>query len=167
MVDYIAAFRTDLDTAEPALREITDAAAGPPRALGKWSRKEILGHLIDSASVNHERLLRATQSDDLVLPGYDQDAWVATQRYGSRAWSDLVDLWLAYNRHLLQVMIDIPGEQRFRIRERHNLDVISFRDVAPDLEATLDYLMNDYVVHLEHHLSQILGDDWRSRPFRD
>ena len=92
MVDYIAAFRTDLDTAEPALRRISDPAAGVPLAPGKWCRKEIIGHLIDSASVNHERFLRALQSDDLVLPGYDQDAWVSAQQYHSSSWSDLVDL---------------------------------------------------------------------------
>ena len=63
MVDYVAAFRADLDAAEPALRTIPDAAAGIPLAPGKWSPKEVIGHLIDSASVNHERFLRATQSD--------------------------------------------------------------------------------------------------------
>ena len=94
MVDYFAAFRADLDAAEPELRAIVDAAAALPLAPGKWSPEEIIGHLIDSASVNHERLLRATQSDDLIMPGYDQDAWVAAQRYGERNWTDLVDLWL-------------------------------------------------------------------------
>lgn len=160
MVDYIAALRTDLDTAEPALRRLTDAAAGTPRAPGKWSPKEIVGHLIDSASVNHERFLRAVQSDDLVFPGYDQDAWVAAQKYAERSWSDLVDLWSAYNRHLLHVMHDVPDDQRHRLRVRHSLDVIAFREVPPDVPATLDMLMSDYVVHLEHHLTQILGQGW-------
>lgn len=160
MGDYIAAFRTDLDTAEPALREITEAAAGTPRSPGKWSPKEIIGHLIDSASVNHERFLRATQSDDLVFPGYDQDAWVAAQKYNNRSWSDLVDLWSAYNRQIHHVMENMPADQRHRLRERHSLDVIAFREVSPDVPSTLDYLMSDYVVHLEHHLAQILGRDW-------
>jgi RimJ/RimL family protein N-acetyltransferase len=81
MVDYISAFREDLDTAEPKLRRISDAVATVPRAPGKWSAKQVLGHLIDSASVNHERFVRAVQLDDLVFPGYDQDAWVEAQRY--------------------------------------------------------------------------------------
>ncbi len=164
MVDYIAAFRSDLEAAEPALRKISDAAAGVPLAPGKWSPKETLGHLIDSASVNHERFLRAVQSDDLVMPGYDQDAWVAAQQYGSVAWGDLVDLWSSWNHHLLHVMTHMPAAQRHRLRERHSLDVIAFREVSPEHPTTLDYLMSDYVVHMEHHLSQILGTDW---PFQD
>ena len=160
MVDYLAAFRADLETAEPALRRITDAAAGIPLAPGKWCPKEIIGHLIDSASVNHERFLRATQSDDLVLPGYDQDAWVAVQKYAISSWHDLIDLWTTFNRHLLHVMDAVPAEQRNRARDRHSLDLIAFRPMSADVPSTLDYLMNDYVVHLEHHLTQILGDGW-------
>lgn len=160
MVDYIAAFRSDLEIAEPALRRVGDAAAGIPLSPGKWSPKEILGHLVDSASVNHERFLRAVQSDDLVFPGYDQDTWVATQNYNARAWSDLIDLWSAFNRQMFHVMAGMPENQRQRRRDHHSLDDIAFRAVSPDLPATLDYLMSDYVVHLEHHLTQILGDGW-------
>ena len=160
MVDYIAAFRSDLEAAEPALRNISDAAAGIPLGPGKWSPKETLGHLVDSASVNHERFMRAVQSDDLVMPGYDQDAWVAVQQYGRVAWRDLVDLWLRWNQHIHHVMSSMPQEQRFRTRERHSLDVIAFREVSPDKPTTLDYLMADYVVHLEHHLTQVLGEGW-------
>ena len=160
MVDYVAAFRADLDAAEPALRTIPDAAAGIPLAPGRWSPKEVIGHLIDSASVNHERFLRALQSDDLVFPGYDQDAWVAAQRYQERAWPELVDLWAGYNRHLVHVMSSAPSTERYREREHHSLDVIAFRPVSPGAIATLDSLMSDYVVHLEHHLTQILGAGW-------
>lgn len=166
MVDYSEAFREDLDAAEPALRRIPDEAAAIPLAPGKWSPKEVIGHLIDSASVNHERFLRATQSEDLIMAGYDQDAWVAAQRYGSRDWSDLVDLWANWNRHLLHVMISVDDEQRFRTREHHSLDIIAFREVSPDVPAMLDYLMSDYVVHLEHHLTQVLGDGWAFRDRR-
>jgi RimJ/RimL family protein N-acetyltransferase len=160
MVDYFAAFLSDLDTAEPKLRRITDAAAGIPLGPGKWSPKEIVGHLVDSASVNHERFLRAVQSDDLVFPGYDQDAWVAAQKYASRSWPHLIDLWSAFNRHLIAVMEAMPADQRHRPREHHSLDVIAFRAISADVPTTLDYLMSDYVVHLEHHLTQILGDAW-------
>ena len=160
MIDYIAAFSSDLDIAEARLRRIPDAEASAPRAPGKWSRKEVLGHLIDSASVNHERFLRAQQSDDLAMAGYDQDAWVAAQRYRERPWPELIDLWSRYNRHLVHVMSSVPAHERHRQREHHSLDVISFRPVSPGESATLDALMSDYVVHLEHHLTQILGEGW-------
>lgn len=160
MVDYIAAFRTDLETAEPALRRIEDAAGGTPPAPGKWSPKEVIGHLIDSATVNRERFVRAQQMEDLVFPGYDQDAWVTAQRYAEAPWPELLDLWIALNRHLVRVFESIPESERHRRRDRHNLDRIAFRPVSPDSPATLDYLMSDYVVHLEHHLTQIFGDRW-------
>jgi RimJ/RimL family protein N-acetyltransferase len=160
MVDYIAAFQSDLETAEPSLRKISDAAAGIALAPGKWSPKEVIGHLIDSASVNHERFLRALQSDDLVMPGYDQDAWVAAQQYSRVAWPELIDLWSNWNHHLMHVMSGMPAEHRFRRRDRHSLDVIAFREVSAEQPTTLDYLMSDYVVHMEHHLSQVLGDGW-------
>jgi ribosomal-protein-alanine N-acetyltransferase len=160
MVDYIAAFREDLDVAEPKLRNITDAAASVPRAPDKWSPKQVLGHLIDSASVNHERCVRAAQLEDLVFPGYDQDAWVESQRYADADWNALIDLWHGYNRHLARVFEAIPEAERCRGRQHHNFDVIAFRSVSPDALSTLDYLMKDYVVHLEHHLTQILGDRW-------
>jgi ribosomal-protein-alanine N-acetyltransferase len=160
MLDHIAAFRFDLDTAEPALRRITEAESKIPRASGKWTPKQILGHLIDSTSVNHERFLRAQQSDDLVFPGYDQDAWVTAQQYQQRTWPALIDLWAGYNRHLIHVMSSAPPHERHREREHHSLDVIAFRPVSPGAVATLDALMSDYVVHLEHHLTQILGAGW-------
>ena len=129
MVDYIAAFRADLEAAEPALRKISDAAAGIPLGPGKWSPKETIGHLIDSASVNHERFLRAVQSDDLVMPGYDQDTWVAVQQYGeSRVDVTSSTSGRAGTNTLHHVMSNMPAEHRFRGRDRHSLDVIAFRD---------------------------------------
>jgi [ribosomal protein S5]-alanine N-acetyltransferase len=160
MIDYIGAFRSDLETAEAALRRISDSEAAVPRATGKWSPKQVLGHLIDSANVNHERFLRALEIDDLVFPGYDQDAWVATQGYADRSWADLIDLWKTVNRHLAYVMSRVPLEERTRLRFHHSMDVIAFRSVSPEDPSTLDALMSDYIVHLEHHLTQILGDSW-------
>jgi ribosomal-protein-alanine N-acetyltransferase len=160
VVDYIAAFRDDLAAAEPLLRRLTDASARTPLAPGKWSPKHVIGHLIDSASVNHERVVRARQLDDLVFPGYDQDAWVDAQQYDDASWAELLDLWLGFNRHLARVFAATPEEERCRPRERHNFDVIAFRAVSPDVASTLDYLMKDYVVHLEHHVTQILGPGW-------
>ena len=160
MVDYISAFRSDLDVAEPALRQLTDTQASAPLARGKWSRKQVLGHLIDSASVNHERFVRARQLEDLVFAGYDQDEWVEAQRYVDAPWNDLIELWTRYNRHLVRVFEATPQDERCRDRAHHNFDEVAFRPISPDLPSTLDYLMKDYVVHLEHHLTQILGDRW-------
>lgn len=160
MVDYIAALRADLDAAEPFLRSLGDDLVSAPWQPGKWTRREILGHLVDSASVNHERFVRATRADHLVFHGYDQDEWVMVQQYREASWNDLVDLWISLNRYLARFMAVVPPEVRHAPRERHTLDRIAFRPIPANQPATLDHLMSDYVVHLEHHLTQVLGEGW-------
>ena len=148
--------RRAITAATPRLERITDANAARPRAPGKWSRKEIVGHLIDSASINHERFVRAQLTDDLVCPTYDQEAWVRLQHYANAPWIELVSLWSLFNLQLARVMEAVPQELRTRERMRHNLSQVAFRTTLPDRPVTLDYFMRDYVAHLEHHLAQIV-----------
>src|SRR5262244_4141385 len=90
------------------LAAISDRDASLPHAPAKWSRKQIIGHLIDSASNNHQRFVRAQQATSLSFPPYEQNHWVASQRYNERSWADLVSLWHAYNTHLSHVISQIP-----------------------------------------------------------
>ena len=143
--------------AAPALLTLDDAASSRRPAPGKWSPREIIGHLVDSASNNHQRFVRMRERDDLVVEGYEQDAWVAAQHYQDAPWNELVMLWMTYNRHLARLMAATPPDDRERLRATHNLHLRAFRQVPPDHSVTLAYFMNDYVDHLEHHLSQILG----------
>ena len=160
MQSYVAEFRTLLNQATPALLTVTDADSAKRPAPGKWSPREVIGHLIDSASNNHQRFVRARFQNDLVLVGYDQDAWVALQKYQEEAWTELVSLWRAFNEHLPHVMSSIPASVRERQHGRHNLHEINWKPIPPDQPATLDDLMADYVAHLKHHLRQILGSTW-------
>ena len=96
----------------------------------------------------------------MVFPPYAQEEWVALQRYQEASWEELLTLWLAFNRHLVQVMAAIPREVRERVRNKHNLDQIATYPPAHPDEATLEYFMLDYVDHLERHMRQILGDAW-------
>lgn len=157
---YAARLRSVIATSEPMLSALTDAETAWGRAPGKWSPRQILGHLIDSASNNHQRFVRAASQDDLIFPGYDQERWVELQGYQQASWRELVALWAGFNRHLARVMTAIPEEARTRRRTRHNLHQIAWRVVPATEPVTLDYFMNDYVGHLEHHLSQILGPLW-------
>ena len=143
----------------PRLLALEDAATARRPAPGKWSPREIVGHLIDSASNNHQRFVRAQFQEDLVFPGYAQDDWVAAQHYQDTPWPELVALWAAFNRHLARVMAAVPDDVRLKPRMRHSLHEIAFRAVPETQPATLDYFMRDYVDHLEHHLKQILGPE--------
>lgn len=154
--------RTALAAAEPLLRGISDSQSAEPLAPGKWSARQVIGHLIDSAGNNHQRFVRAGLQDDMIFPGYAQEQWVELQRYQQAPWPELLTLWSAFNRHLADVMAAIPSEARERVRSRHNLDEIATYPPAHPAEATLEYFMRDYVDHLERHLRQILGPAWRA-----
>jgi hypothetical protein len=127
------------------LRQIRDADASIRPAPGKWSKKEILGHLIDSAANNHQRFVRLQLSPRLDLPGYDGDGWVRVQRYQDRPWFEIIDLWQMYNTQLASV-----------IRQADPKALGHVWHTPDDRELELQFLIRDYVVHLKHHLDQIL-----------
>jgi hypothetical protein len=120
-----------------------DLARARP-APGKWSRQEELGHLVDSASNNHQRLVRAQLEESPAMPGYDGDAWVALHGYQSRDWSEIIDLWLLLNRQLLAAARAAPDAAWSR--------TLTVGGGAP---MTLAFLIDDYVRHLAHHLRHI------------
>ena len=159
---HAARLRAVVASSEPLLRALPPGATARRPAADKWSPREVIGHLIDSASNNHQRFVRAAWQDDLVFPGYAQDGWVDLQKYGEAPWEELLDLWAAFNRQLARVMAAIPAATRARPRVRHNLDEIAWRTIPRSQPATLDYFMSDYVGHLEHHLKQVLGPDWET-----
>ena len=153
--DYVTEMVATVERTTGELRKLSEPAVSVRPAPGKWSIKEIIGHLIDSASNNHQRFVRAQWSNDLICAGYDQDAWVSTQDYQAAAWRELVELWRAYNLHLARVMAAIPAAVRQRERTKHNLDRVAFRTVPAERPVTLEYFMRDYVEHMKHHLEQI------------
>ena len=157
--DYVHALERAILQATPRLRAISETDSAQPPAPGKWSPRQVIGHLIDSASNNHQRFVRAQLQDDLVFPGYEQDAWVALQHYQDAPWDELVTLWRAFNLHLVRVMTVVPDEARLGARARHSLHEIGFA-IPRDAPARLEDLMRDYVVHLVHHLRQIFGAGW-------
>jgi len=155
---YAGELRRAVEDVAPKLLRMSEEQAKRRPRPEKWSPAEIIGHLIDSASNNHQRFLRAQFQDDLVFPGYDQDAWVEFQAYRDAHWSDLVPLWKNFNFHIARVIENTPESIRNSPRKTHNLDKLAWRSVPADEPATLDYFMNDYVDHLKHHLSQIFPD---------
>jgi hypothetical protein len=140
---------------KPKLDKIKNKESELKPSPDKWSQKEILGHLIDSAIINHQRFVRALMQDELVFPEYNQDEWVRFQKYNSSKWSDLVNHWYYLNLHLSGVMNSAPEEAVNRKRHAHNLNKIAWQTVPADQSTSLDYFMKDYIRHLEHHLNKL------------
>ena len=157
MEEFLKDFRQTIEATANQLLQISPEQSQVPRAAGKWSPKEILGHLIDSASNNHQRFVRAQFTDDLVFAGYEQEGWVRVQNYQGEEWSELVQLWRLYNQHILHLMSLVPEETRMKLRHKHNLHQIASDSLSENEPVTLDWFMRDYVEHLKKHLTQILG----------
>ena len=153
-MSYVVELRQAVEDATPKLLALGAKSAVRP-ASGKWSPREIIGHLIDSASNNHQRFVRGQLQDDLVFAGYAQDDWVRIGRYADAPWDELVTLWRTFNLQLARVMEGTPQDMRRRPRDRHTLEEIGV-PLPPGEAACLDHIMSDYVVHLNHHLAQIL-----------
>ena len=134
-----------------AFRAWTDADVSKSRGAGKWSRKEILGHLIDSAANNHTRFVRAAGQDDLIFPGYAQDDWVRAQNYAAAPWNEVVTLWHSYNRHIARVMAAVPAAVRYRKHDRHNLAQLAWQ---PDHRAAL----RSRALERDHRGSQLVKE---------
>jgi len=152
---YVEELRDAIDRATPFLQHMSEEDSRRRPRPEKWSPREIIGHLIDSASNNHQRFVRAQFKDDLVFDGYEQDAWVSLQRYNEAPWDELIDLWRNFNLHIARIMQAASKDERLRKRARHNLDKLAWKPIPSDEPATLDYFMSDYVAHLKHHLAQI------------
>jgi hypothetical protein len=133
----------------PLLQNLTEPTVSERPAPGKWSKKEIIGHLIDSACNNQQKFVRMTIAENghVDFVGYRQDDWVAMQAYQSANWTDLIALWAAYNRQLAHFIRHIP-------ETKHSADIL-IDGVGP---FRLDYIVPDYVEHLRHHLKAVLPD---------
>ncbi|WP_298738567.1 DinB family protein [uncultured Chitinophaga sp.] len=127
----------------PQLQQFTQAEAAARPAPGKWSKKEIIGHLIDSALNNHQRFVRAQQGP-IEMPGYDQNFWVEAQGYQDADWETLVLVWATINGNLARVMQLIPAEALQQTCRIGNHEPV-----------TLEFLVTDYLDHFKHHLRQL------------
>jgi hypothetical protein len=149
--------RQIIESATERLRAIPESHIQTTQIDGQWSAKQILGHLIDSAANNHQRFVRAQFTDDLVFPGYDQEQWIRVQHYNEEAWMDLIELWRGYNLHLAHVISRIPEGTLTQVRTAHTLDKIAWQPVSATEPTTLEYLIRDYLGHLQAHLEQLFA----------
>ena len=131
-------------SAEASLLQVSEADTSKPVLSGGWSRKQVLGHLIDSASNNHQRFVRAALQTSLDFPRYDQDGCVRVQAVEEANWALLVSLWAGYNRYLAHVISHLPASK-----------LQTLCRIGADEPVTLQFLAQDYLRHMVHHLRQI------------
>ena len=139
--------RDAIETAKPKLLAIKESHAAEKPYPDKWSIKEILGHLVDSASTNHQRIVRMQEVANIGTFVYEQMHWVNSQHYRSEGWSDLINVWYFYNRHLAHVIEHIDPKT-----------LSNECDMDYGQPKTLQFVAEDYVKHLQHHLGQIFSD---------
>jgi hypothetical protein len=142
--DLLARINHDL----PFLRSMTPERAAAKPADGGWSPKEELGHLIDSATNNHQRFVRALVQGEFRGDGYAQDEWVKVSHYQAMEWNQIVDVWHSYNTLLAHLIQHIPDS-------RSNARVV----IAWDGPKPLGFIVEDYVIHMQHHVDHLLARD--------
>jgi hypothetical protein len=139
-------FRADLDEVHRGLVSVPDRLADVPWRSGGWTRKQIVGHMLDSAANNRQRFVRASIGGKYSGPKYAQDEWVAAHGYADQPWQTLLYWWEAEHEILMAIVDRIPKE-RLAVQCR----------VGDDEPVTLQFLIEDYVSHQRWHLKQLLA----------
>lgn len=124
------------------LSALTDEEAATPLAEGKWSPKQIIGHLTDSAVNNLARIVRAQIGPER-LPSYEADAWVDLQHYAERDWPQVLGLWLALSEHISWTIRHVV--------QRNLSNHVSLAGTV----VTLGFIIEDYIAHMRHHFSTL------------
>lgn len=142
-MDVLTRLSTTLENTPALLMAIpADHAARKP-VPEKWSKKQELGHLVDSASNNHQRIVRAQLEDEPSLPGYDGDRWVSLHDYQDMEWKEIIGRWCEMNQHLLRAARKVSPQTAKR------------KLTVGGKEMTLAFLIEDYLDHLLGHLRHI------------
>lgn len=134
-----------IEEAPARLGKFTEAEISKRPLPNKWSKKEILGHLCDSAVNNYQRFVKIQyEAQPYEVHKYDQNQWVAIQNYQDIPFSDILNLWISLNKQIAAIIIRIPEEKL-----QHACKIGS------DQLETLEWLVRDYLDHMQHHFKQI------------
>lgn len=137
-----------LKTTQQQVQQFSDSEMSHKPSPQTWSKKEILGHLVDSALHNLRRFVAAHYMEmPFAITAYEQDALVAANHYQELSTDHIIRLWCALNEHIIKVVSRLSPEQL--ADEVINPDEFKFLSV--------EQLFNDYVIHMEHHLKKVLA----------
>ena len=140
-------FRDEIATLRETLARVPADIANIPWRAGGWTRKQILGHLLDSAANNRQRFVRAAIDGRYTGPKYAQEAWVAAHGYAQLPWERLVNWWNVEHDILLAVVDQISQER-----------MVALCTVGDDQPVTLQFLIADYTRHQFWHFNQIMAE---------
>jgi hypothetical protein len=144
MSEIARKFAADLNEVFTALLATPPSLFDKPWREGGWTRKQIVGHLLDSAANNRQRFVRATLDGTYAGPGYAQDAWVDLNGYRDLPWEMLLNWWQVEHEMLKMLVSRIPADR---------MGVMCV--VGENPPVTLRFLIEDYIAHQRHHLKQI------------
>jgi hypothetical protein len=137
-------FRAELNAVHTALLALPPELADTPWRDGGWTRKQIVGHLLDSAANNRQRFVRAAIHGSFTGPDYAQAAWVVAHGYAGQSWSTLLSWWQTEHEILAAAVDNIPEER-----------MESCCVVGQNAPVTLCFLVEDYFRHQRWHLAQL------------
>jgi len=122
---------------------LSDTTTSARLSENKWSLKEIIGHLIDSASNNHQRFVRLQLTDNLMFPDYssDNENWLKIEHYNALSWNTILSLWKEFNLLIAHIILHVKA------------DCLGHSWIVSNKPATLDYLIHDYIRHLKEHIA--------------
>jgi hypothetical protein len=146
MTETARKFRAGLDEVHRVLESLPEGLADVPWREGGWTRKQIVGHLLDSAANNRQRFVRASIDGTYLGPKYAQDAWVAAHGYVGQTWATLLAWWEA-EHEILTAVVDRIAEDRLQTQ----------CVVGENAPVTLHWLIEDYVEHQRWHVQQLLA----------
>jgi hypothetical protein len=158
MPTYAAILKNVIDKSYNALKALPLANLNAKPNPERWSKKELIGHLVDSAYNNHQRFLRAESQGNLIFWTYAQDEWVIKNQYQNRNAQEIIELWYRTNQHLCSLVDGLSDEILHKQTNEHNFHRICMKRIEEHDFTSLGYLIWDYIFHLEHHLSQLLAD---------
>jgi hypothetical protein len=129
------------------ISELPEAEFSIKNNPAKWSKKEVLGHLIDSAENNLRRFICGQYESEPPKIRYDQNYWVNANDYLNSPASDIIANWKLINLKICRVLNSMPRENYSKLCDTGK--------ESPNLH-TVEWLAIDYVKHLKHHLNQII-----------
>lgn len=151
MNDTITELRSLIETYHRRFLEVEeDALSAKPRPE-KWSRKEVIGHLVDSAHNNLRRFICGQYEDSANAIVYDPDFRVKANDYENLESTRLIHLWKLVNEQICRVLAAMPEKAYTRTcNTGFNGEQLH----------ELRWLANDYIKHLKHHLNQVFPGEF-------